>query len=142
MRTAALRRFASFLIMVVMLASGICFQDSKSIGDRKADSFFSYIEHQEEIPALVSSAGILSNWAMCTEEQLGLRDTVSRIDQDSRTCDRMGGRTGLLPPTEVLPDKSILKFIMMPAGEYWENLSSTVIISYVHSQDGAKSRRA
>lgn len=140
MRTASLKKFVSFFMMVIMLFTGICLHDIERFNDSRADSSLACIENvQDGIPALSSTSDILSNLEMCTEEQLGIREVTRSMEECSRIFEGEGERTGVISLSEILPRQFILSFIMRFAGANRENLSSTVIIGYVHNQDGAKS---
>lgn len=137
MKTMTLRKLKCYFITIVMLFLGICFYDIDNI---KADSSFACTESGKNIPALNSCGKILSEGVMCTDEQLSARGAGSRLEESSRVNERTVRKMKFLSLAEILPDHSVLKFIMTSAEKGRENRTSTVIISYVHNQDGAKSR--
>lgn len=139
MRTVALRKTMCFIITIVVLLVGICFHDINDFDSIGADSSFAYTESGKQIPVLRSIGNILFDGIMCVDERLSAREAGSQIEEGSRVDERAVRRMKFLSLTEILPDYSVLKFIMTSAEKGRKNMTSTVIISYVHNQDGAKS---
>lgn len=140
MKIVTLRKLMCYFITIVMLFLGICFYDIDDFGNIEVDSSFAYTESGKNIPTLNSCGKILSEGVMCTDEQLSARGAGSRLEESSRVNERAVRKMKFLSLAEILPEHSVLKFIMTSAEKGRENRASTVIICYVHNQDGAKSR--
>lgn len=140
MNMVMLRKFTGLLVTIVMLFFGICFHDITTFDRISADSCFAYTEMQKNIPVLSSVGNILSENEMCADEQLSARGAGSQLEEGSQVNEKAVRRIKFLSLSEDLPNFSALKYYIEAAEKDGANIIGTVIINYVHNQDGAKSR--
>lgn len=132
MRAARWNRQICFLITLMMLLTGMCFDTLRT------DSSFS----SEESPFAARVAYVMRNGMenkdMLIEEQTGSYECADRQEEQVRTgrlTRRSGGDPVIIPDTGL--EESFVSF-HKTAHTHSVRQSSAVIISYVHSKDGSK----
>lgn len=127
------RKFALCLIMVFMIVvTGMCCR----IG--QADSLFCAVTEQESQQILTSGESLTDASEVCTQELLR-RDSSALFSNSRMVRIRTNLRIVLL---FIIAGGTLqcLKHILAAVSEevYWQIHSNTVILSYIHHQDGKK----
>lgn len=129
------KRIICILLTAMMLLTGMCF------GTSRTDSFLAYAASgQETYPILRLSAGAAAGEELCTEELLGGRSLCSIARQVADADPETDSMAAALPSSlgDILQNPT---FTFQGSGheESCENRSASVIIGYIHRQDGSKS---
>lgn len=133
MKTKRVQKCVCFLLMLFILLSGMCH------GLVQADSIFACAEKNTSVISRVEDK--LGDQDAYVEEEAGVGEVYgtavrSRHSRSEESFDRV---EGLLQVPENLSGNSQVQSGSTDVGILKENLSSTVVIEYVHHQDGAKS---
>lgn len=131
------KRILAVLVTALLIVTGM-YSEIRGI-----DSSFARTEKQESQAVLTTMDGCFSGLEMCTGEMLGLyrldrSETVCRLT-DARLAKRTRGQSGLMPVIlEKTFSKSCITYKLTEILQPGEACSKTVIISYIHHQDGSK----
>ena len=137
MKTAVARNTLNFIIVAVMLLSGMCFEHVE------ADSLFVHAvnETHNQTVVLTSAKEMPASQTICTNEMLGRQhmECQCHVVQSRKTNYRSAVRTGeALSLPEFLPKVPLLSKRMMIEVEDYKPCGRKVILAYIHHQDGAK----
>ena len=125
--------FICFFLALAMILSGMCFDYAK------ADSLLAY-EYSNEITSTLDASDSLSeNPDIRTEEISGSRLVSNSIKSERRGEEKASYRTDVcLSSVNIFAQDSTMLFTTV-ASELHNNIhSNTVIINYIHQQDGKK----
>lgn len=134
MRAARWNRHICFLLTLMMLVTGMCFETVK------ADSSFS----SNEFPFAVNTArfvkGGLETQDIFIEDQADSYELLNRVEETVRTRKEIKNDCSSL--VFLSPEIAFKQFSAslnrMALGVRLDNFSNAVIIGYVHNQDGSK----
>lgn len=134
MKSAIIRKYISFILLISILFSGVCLEQ-----EVRTDPF-SCVDSQTSPAILHNFYNGDSHLDICNEKLVGVRTVVSIITQDGRSVLKTKTRSGiffslagLLSNYSVYFDKMDSRFIAKS-----RTCTSAYIIRYIHLQDGEK----
>ncbi len=133
MKSRYLKNYICLLMIVSMIFSGICFEDTTTY------SLFSYATSESTSTYLDLQNGLASSQKLCTLQMLGQRNIISSPKTPRRSYDIRGIRTVLFKSlADIFLQNSSLLYASESVDIFNEFFSNTVIITYIHMQDGQK----
>lgn len=133
MKIKRVQKYVCFLLMLFISLSGMCH------GLVQADFIFACAEKNTSVISRVEDK--LGDQDAYVEEETGVGEVYGTVlrSRRSRSEESFARVEGLLQVPENLSGNSQVQSGSTDVGILKENLSSTVVIEYVHHQDGAKS---
>lgn len=134
MRIYYKNNYISVLIIFVMLLCGMCQKDFLT------DSLFSFRQDQPQRSAYSSIGSLPDSPVLCTEELLGKPVLLTAFRRTGRTEQNWKTRiSSLMPGMPLCPVQSRPLIFTARSRFSYRILSITIILHYIHHQDGQKS---
>ena len=133
MKTCIRKNCISLLLVITMIFTGMCFNDIKT------DSIFSCAYDDSSASIIYSLNDDGSHPTVCTIEMLGSRSTLSALKPNRRSQETIGVKLHLCLSLQSNHLQNPLYTYMAVSGQpSADAFSLTVIVTYMHNQDGKK----
>lgn len=134
MRNADIRKFMCILLIFAFIFSGMCFDY------QKADSIFSLISSGSITATLNSYDNLTSDLDVRVEEISTSRIISNLVKSEKRGEEKVSNNTvAYIAPSALFVHSSLFYHLTVTCGIFNNIHSNTVIVNYIHRQDGKKS---